>query len=113
MIVEQFISEPLSPEDGTFDAGGMARGEAGLPGRFRWRERTYRVVEVLTAWKTTSPEGGSGEVYLRRHWWEVLTDQELIMKIYCERQQRGRDAKGRWFVYTVRSTTAHQGEGRG
>ncbi len=99
---EQFISEPITPVPGTFDPRGIAQGEPGLPTRFTWRGEEYTVDEVLTVWKTSTPEGGSGEVYLRRHWWELRTTTGHIMKIYFERQKKHKNAKNRWFVYTVR-----------
>lgn len=110
MPTEQLISEPIQPEPGTFGASAMARGEPGLPMRFAWRNESYAVEEVLSAWKESSPEGGSGESYLRRHYWEVLTDRGVVMKLYCERQAKRRNAKARWFVYTVREAEASAGE---
>ena len=97
----RFISESIQPAPGTFPAQAMARGEPGLPARFTWRGDEYAVADVITAWTTSSPEGGSGEVYLRRHWWEVKTVDGVVMKIYCERQKKRRDAKSRWFLYSV------------
>jgi len=100
---EQFISEPLKPEPGTFDPRGMSRGEPGLPSRFTWRDEEYVVVNILEAWKSSGPEkGGGGEMYLRRHWYRVQTNPPLIMTVYCERQARtGKATKSRWFVYTI------------
>lgn len=95
--MEQFISEPIKPQPGTFDAQEMARGEPGLPARFTWRGDEHRVAEVYEKWVTSSPEPG-GEVYLRRHWWSILTDRGVRMKLYCERQGK---AKGRWYLYTI------------
>ncbi len=98
---ERFISESLTPIKGSFDPTGIARGEPGMPLRFVWRDRPLRVVDVEEVWKTSSPEGGSGEMYLRRHWWKVRVDTGQVMTIYCERQAKRRNAKSRWFVYTV------------
>ncbi len=98
---EQFISEPITPVPGAFDPRGIAQGEPGMPARFVWRGEEYRVDEVLAVWKTSGPEA-TGEVYLRRHWWELRTTTGLVMKIYFERQKNRKNAKDRWFVYTVR-----------
>ncbi|GAB4186068.1 MAG: hypothetical protein Kow00105_00520 [Phycisphaeraceae bacterium] len=98
---EQFISEPITPVPGTFDPQGIAQGEPGLPARFIWRNDEYRVAEVLSVWKTSTPEKSGGEVYLRRHWWELRTVTGHVFKIYFERQRKRRDAKTRWFIYTV------------
>ena len=44
---EEFVSELIRPVAGSFDVGGMARGEPGLPSRFMWRDKEYAVAEVL------------------------------------------------------------------
>jgi len=97
---EQFISEPITPVPGTFDTRTIAIGEPGLPQRFTWRDDEYTVAEVISVWKTSSPDT-TGEVYLRRHWWELRTDTGHVMKLYFERQKNRKNAKARWFVYTV------------
>ena len=101
---EQFVSDPLIPAPGSFDASAMARGEPGLPAQFTWRGQMYQVDEVLEQWTSSTPEGGSGELYLRRHWWQLRTSSGHVMKIYCQRQAKNKtDRKQRWFVYTVRA----------
>ena len=98
---EEFISEPITPAPGSADTRAMARGEPGLPDRFTWRDLEYRVVETLSVWKTSSREGGVGELYLRRHWYKVLTDRGDRLTLYCERQTRNRARpKARWFIYS-------------
>lgn len=101
---EEFVSEPLVPSPGSADLKGMARGEPGLPGRFRWRGEVHAVAAVLETWKTSAREGHTerGNLYLRRHWFRIRTEGGLLMTVYCERQaRRGADPKRRWFVYTV------------
>ncbi len=101
-MLEQFISEPLQPSPGSFDASAMARGEPGLPRQFTWRDKPHQVDVVLQTWVTSTPECGGGELYLRRHWWKLRTMQGLNMTIYCQRQARSRaSAKRRWFVYSI------------
>ena len=101
---EEFVSEELKPVPGTADPLPMARGEPGLPGRFLWRETEYRLVGVIRTWKTSGPcRSGADEVYLRRHWYEILTEPREVMTVYCERQPRlSRRPKARWWIYTVR-----------
>jgi len=100
---EQFVSEPLVPVAGTGATSGMARGEPGLPQRFTWRGRDYRVLAVLQQWKSSGPcRSGGGEVYLRRHWYKVLTEPRAILTIYFERQaNHPRRPKARWWVYSI------------
>ena len=103
---EEFVSEEMTPAAGTGDAGAMARGEPGIPARFTWRDRQYGLVGVIETWKTSSPcKHGGGEMYLRRHWYRILTDPPAVMTVYCQRQApRSKSAKrrkARWWIYTV------------
>ena len=100
---EEFVSEPIMPVEGTFDATGMTRGEPGLPSRFVWREQEYEVAEVLERWKESGPcKSGSPEMYLRKHWFKIRADDGLEMTIYFERQARTkRQSKKRWWLYTI------------
>ena len=100
---EEFISEPIEPVAGTFDTAAMTRGEPGLPGRFKWRDREYTVADVLEAWKETGPcRSGGPEMYLRKHWYKIMTEDGSEMTVYFERQPRSkRRNKVRWWLYTV------------
>ena len=102
-MIEEFVSEPIVPAEGTFDAAAMTRGEPGLPGRFLWREQEYSTADVLEAWKETGPcRSGGTERYLRKHWWRIKTGEGLEMTIYFERQPRSkRQNKTRWWLYTI------------
>jgi len=103
---EQFVSEPVRPVPGTSDLRAMGRGEPGLPARFVWRDRQYAVAAVLKTWKTSSREGGTGRLYLRRHWYTVTTQTGERMTLYCERQARDRKhPKSRWWLYTIHAGT--------
>jgi phosphoribosylglycinamide formyltransferase-1 len=100
-MAEQFVSAPIQPVAGTFDAARMSTGEPGLPGQFRWGSRTVRIARVLKTWRETGPcRHGSGETYVRKHWFEVLTDSGDTMKIYFERQPRSRRNTTRWWLFT-------------
>jgi hypothetical protein len=99
---EQFISAPIRPVIGTFDATRMSTGEPGIPQQFKWGRRTIQVARVLKSWRETGPcHHGSGETYLRKHWYQVLTDSGDTMKIYFERQPRARTNKSRWRLFAV------------
>jgi hypothetical protein len=106
---EQFISEPIEPEAGSFDAAQMSSGLASLPAAFTWRGRRYAIVECLDHVKQSSPEGGTagGERYLRRQSFTVLLDTGQTARIYVERHARPgasrKTAKRRWFLYTITS----------
>ena len=102
---EEFVSEPIVPVAGTFDATGMTRGEPGLPSRFVWREQEYTTADVLEAWKETGPcRSGGAEQYLRKHWFKIRTDDGLEMTIYFKRQPRAkRENKKRWWLYSKKT----------
>ena len=78
---EQFVGTAIQPVAGTLDASRMSAGEPGLPRQFRWGQRTVTIVQVLRSWRETGPcHHGSGETYVRKHWYEVLTDSGETMK---------------------------------
>jgi len=100
MAAAEFVSEPIEPAKGSADAAAMSRGEPGVPQRFRWRGQTIEVARVLSTWKTSTRE--RGDLYLRRHWFEITTSCGRRMKIYCERQARNpAKPKSRWWLYTI------------
>lgn len=109
---EQLISEALTPVVATSDTSRMAVGEPGLPREFLWRGRAVRIATVLRSWKETGPcRHGSGERYVRRHWYEVAADDGTRMKIYFDRQQRPRHGRRepRWWLFSI--AEPEQGEG--
>src|SRR5262245_26069005 len=96
----EFVSEPIVPDAGTADASAMSRGEPGLPRSFTWRGKHHTVAEVLSTWKTSTRE--RGDLYLRRHWFEIETAAGSRMTLYCERQTKNRNKpKARWWLYTI------------
>lgn len=101
---ERFLSEPLKPVAATCDTRRMAGGEPGLPSEFIWRGETITLGEVLRSWKETGPcSHGSGELYVRKHWYEVHSSHGTL-KIYFERQPRGGRKGERWWLYTMNPT---------
>jgi hypothetical protein len=98
--LQQFVSEAITPEFGSFDASAMARGEPGVPRVFAWRGTQYVVARVLSTWKTSSTD--RGDLYLRRHWYAVQTAGGQEMTLYCERQTKNhKRPKARWWLYSV------------
>ena len=101
-MAEQFISAAIQPIVGTFDATRMSTGEPGLPRQFRFGSQIIQIARVLKTWRETGPcHHGSGESYVRKHWFEVLTDGGDRMKIYFQRQPRSRANKIRWWLFTI------------
>ena len=102
---EEFISESIEPVTGTSHTTAMSRGEPGLPGRFVWRGKEYTVAELLQSWKESGPDrSGGSEIYLRKHWYTIKTENGPEMTIYFERQPRSKSqSKKRWWLYTIKS----------
>ncbi len=107
MTAEDFISEPITPEAGSFDTRAMVSGLGGLPAAFVWRGRRYEIVECLEHAKESSREGGhaGGELYLRRQVFQVRLDTGQRATLYLQRQAprgaSGRAARQRWFLYSI------------
>ncbi|MFP4058016.1 MAG: DUF6504 family protein [Candidatus Brocadiia bacterium] len=102
-MARRFVSEAIRPLPGAMDTRRMARGEPGLPRRFRWRDQEIEVAEILQQWKETSRcRSGSPEQYVRKHWYRVRTGDGREMRLYFERQPRSRRERvRRWWLYTV------------
>jgi hypothetical protein len=97
---EEFISEPIVPATGSADTSAMSRGEPGLPHEFTWRGKSYTVAHRLETWKTSTPD--RGELYLRRHWFRIVTVTGERMTLYCERQAKNaKKPKARWWIYSI------------
>jgi hypothetical protein len=105
---ETFVGEGISPEELSFSLSPMAEGKPGLPQKFSWQGKSFTVLEVMEEWKEAGDcRHGSGERYVRKHWFRVRTTDDLEMKIYFERQ--GRSSGGsRWRLYSVRSLAPSQ-----
>jgi hypothetical protein len=101
-MAEQFIGAAIKPVVGTFDPARMSMGEPGFPRQFRWRSQTVQIAQVLKTWRETGPcHHGSGESYVRKHWFEVLTDSGDTMKIYFQRQPRSGKDRNRWWLFSI------------
>jgi hypothetical protein len=103
-VVDEFVSETITPHKGAFDTAAMAAGEPGLPNRFTWRDASYEIVERLESWKQSGPEKGSlhGERYLRRHYFRLRMSDASVWTVYFTRQPTsGGSGRSRWFLYGV------------
>ncbi|MFQ5492500.1 MAG: DUF6504 family protein [Phycisphaerae bacterium] len=103
------MSEAIEPFAGTAEAVALGRGEPGLPAGFTWRGRSYRVLRRRSQWKASAPEGGKagGEVYLRRHYFELTMEDGAAWTVYFVRQAASSGSKKRrWFLYTVDGPSA-------
>ena len=87
--------EPIEALPGAFDVRAMARGEPGVPMRFRWRDTEFVVTDVGPTKRETEPSEG----YVRRHVTRVRTEDGSTFRIVGDRG--GRRGTPRWWVRTV------------
>jgi hypothetical protein len=107
---KQFVCAPITPFGASFDAAAMSAGEPGLPGCFLWQGKEYQVACVLDRWKTAGPcKHGSGEQYVRKHWFRLLTSDGTEMEIYFDRQPRTRQRRQRWWLASIIEPTSRSG----
>lgn len=105
---ETFVGEGLTPVDQSFAVAAMATGQPGLPQSFSWKGGRFIIREVLAEWKGTGDcRHGSGERYVRKHWFHVRTTDGAELKLYFERQPRTRGGS-RWRLFSMRTAGAEQ-----
>ena len=96
----RFVSEPIEPEAGSADIGAMSRGEPGLPRAFVWRGARYEIASVEATRRSTGTD--RGDVYVRKHIYEIVTTRGERMTIYFERNPTSKAArKHRWWLYSI------------
>ena len=70
--------------------------------RFIWRRREFAIAAIIAKWRETGPcRHGSGERYLRKHWFHIRTADGIEMKLYFERSARLPGARRSWRLYTA------------
>ncbi len=102
-----FIGEPITPAKASFSVSEMAAGAPGLPAAFTWKGRNFQVLELLEQWKEAGDcRHGSGERYVRKHWFRLRVTGEMAMCVYFERQRRT-SGGSRWRLYTIQPLPAN------
>jgi len=98
---EKFLGEALKPITATCHTTQMAAGAPGLPGEFLWGKDTLHILNIVRAWRETGKcTHGSGENYVRKHWFEVESSAGTA-RIYFERKSRGGPRSARWWLYSI------------
>lgn len=97
----ELISEAVEPGGGWLSVDGMGRGEPGVPEQLTWRGRQTQVAECVRTWRKFGPEP-TGELYLRRHYFELRMSDGGTWIVYCLRQAgRAGAAARRWYLERV------------
>lgn len=94
--MRRFVGRPLEP-DGDALLAPSANGEPPLPAAFRWDEGTIAVIAIRRSWRSTKSD--RGDVYLKRHWFEIETSEGSLAQIYFDREARRGQAH--WWLYAV------------
>jgi hypothetical protein len=94
--VRRFISRPLVPAGEGFitEANGS---EPPVPARFEWAGRYLAIASVVRTWRSTKTD--RGDAYLKRHWFQLRTEEGATIEVYYDRESR-RGASP-WWLYTI------------
>ena len=94
--VRKFIGCAIVPTGEGFITPASG-SEPPVPNAFLWEGRRLAVKAVLRAWRSTKTDRGDN--YLKRHWFELETNEGERLEVYFDREARRNDAK--WWLYTV------------
>jgi hypothetical protein len=91
-----FVGKPLVPAgDGFLTAAGGH--EPPVPRVFLWENQTLVIVTILRSWRSTKTD--RGDAYLKRHWFELETEDGQRAEVYYDRQTRRGQAQ--WWLYAI------------
>lgn len=68
-----------------------------VPSTLIWGDRTLRITAVVRTWRSTKTD--RGDVYLKRHWFELETADGERLEVYYDREARR--GASRWWLYTI------------
>jgi Family of unknown function (DUF6504) len=94
--MRRFVSQPLEPTGAAFVTAPSGK-EPPVPRAFVWNDRTLAISSVLRTWRTTKAD--RGDAYLKRHWFELQTEDGARVEVYYDREARRGAAQ--WWLYTI------------
>ena len=95
-VVRSFVSAAIAPSGEGF-INAPTRGEPPIPSAFLWNGRKLVVAEVLS--RKRSLKMDRGDAYLKRHWFELLTEDGARIEVYYDREARRGAAQ--WWLYAI------------
>jgi len=114
-----FYDHPIQP---IFDTPPVREKTPDCPNGFIWDEKTYRVLEMLSAWSDFARRGkmannmrpahaavasNRGSLNVGRFYFRVRVNTDQIFDIYYDRAMKSLDErKGQWFIYRELQSTA-------
>jgi hypothetical protein len=93
--VRRFVGRLVPTGDGFITSA--SGGEPPVPRGFLWNGRTLSIAAVLRSWRSTKTD--RGDVYLKRHWFELATTSGEKIEVYFDRQARRGEPQ--WWLYTI------------
>lgn len=95
-MTRSFVGCALEPSGDGYVTAGNGR-QPPVPRAFRWADGTLKIAAVLRSWRGTKDD--RGDTYLKRHWFELRTEDGRRIEIYFDRDaRRGRP---QWWLYTI------------
>jgi len=107
-----FYDHPIQP---IFDTPPAREKTPDCPNGFIWDDKTYRVIEMLSAWSDFARRGkmannmrpahaavasNRGSLNVGRFYFRVRVDTDQVFDIYYDRAMKSLDKrKGQWFIY--------------
>ena len=95
-MTRKFVSRPLEPAGEGFVTAATGNAPP-VPRAFRWDGRTLTIVSVVRSWRSTKND--RGDTYLKRHWFELRTENGALIEVYYDREARRGAAQ--WWLYTI------------
>ncbi len=92
----KFVSEAVVPQ-GEFDGSAVANGEPALPTSFAWHSEILTIAAVRSTRRGLKED--RGDVYLKRHYYEVELADGRTATFYIDRQAK--PGRPRWWLYTI------------
>ena len=115
--MRRFLGETIHVE---FDGQPLLQKRAGCPVRFRWREETHAVRELLSEWHRYERRGDMAENMTPAHaaaaqirgsrgvgrdYYKVLTETDRVFTLYYDRSPKSADDKlGEWVLLEEETT---------
>jgi len=95
-MARTFVSSPLKPAGEGFVTAASGN-EPPVPRAFTWEARTLAIAAILRTWRTSKDD--RGDTYLKRHWFELQTEDGARIEVYYDREARR--GSPQWWLYTI------------
>ena len=94
----RFVSKPIIVHGSSISADSIGRPEPGCPAAFVFEGTRYEILALLRSWRSTKTD--RGDVYLKRHWFEVQTNGGIAVMYFDRAAKRTQSS---WWLYSFSS----------